>query len=166
MRERNYNGPEFEVMKTGLVGKIAGAIHRDTTQFTGTDVGTEQTSHTITFAAGALNLVGRKVTIRARGTTSSDGDNKTVKLYFGTASFTTGAVAANNKHWWADFEVYITGAATQKTVGSANLDGIIAPVYGTGTADTTAEVTCKCTVTNAGADASDTVVEIFEIILD
>lgn len=75
---------------------------------------------------GTLSKVGSSLLLFAAGTTASNGNNKTIKLYFGnTEIFTTGAFAGNDIDWTLQAEIVRNGATAQITwaqfFGSATL---------------------------------------------
>jgi hypothetical protein len=115
----------------------------------------ENTLFTYSLPANTLSAVGKTVKVIAWGVTSADANNKTVKIYFGTASFTTGAAAANNKAWFVEARITKTGTNTQTIIFSGSINGAdIAPTVVSGTDTDTGAIVIKCTGTNGTAAAS------------
>lgn len=146
---------------TGTYSPI-GALSVSTTQVaTGANT-TETDGFSSTLPANSLSANGKGVRLRLWGTTGATGNNKTVKLYFGgTAYYTTGAVAANNKDWYLEILIVRTGASTQKIFITGHFNGtlISASTVTTGNKDLTTDLTIKNTMTNGTAAASDITTE-------
>lgn len=111
----------------------------------------EQTLASYALPANTLN-VGTKLIVRASFLTASDGNNKTMKCYFGATSISSGAVADNNKVTTCQVVVTKTGASTQTfwasmTHDTTNITGVAAAPTET---DTSA-ITIKATGTNGSA---------------
>jgi len=110
---------------------------------------------TFTMVANAMNTNFVGIRITAFGTYASNSNNKTLKLYFGSATILdTGAVAANNKSWQIQATVLRTGASAQNSIATiisdessigayssaaspseATTNTILIKVTGTGTSD-------------------------------
>lgn len=79
---------------------------------------TDNTLFTYTLPAGSLDIVGRTVVVEAFGSFAGNGDNKTVKIWVGSAVwFTTGVVTLNGVSWQA--RIQLSKAASNSQVGYA-----------------------------------------------
>lgn len=112
------------------------------------NVGTgEDNLISIALPANLLHANGAALRICAWGKVSADGDNKTLKLHFGSATLlTSGALAANAKDWFLEARVVRTGAATQEAVAWGQFNGALIQADQTEpTQDETTALTVKCT---------------------
>jgi len=122
---------------------------------TGADT-TEDTLYTYTLPASALSAVGKALRVRAWGSTSANGNNKTAKLYFGATVISTGAAAANAKDWYLEALVVKTGANTQTVLFNGTFNGAaLATQVSAGTENDAAAIVIKSTGTNGSASAND-----------
>jgi len=115
----------------------------------------EQTLATYTLPANRIAATGDAVRIRCWGTSAANSDLKTLKIYFGTTSFSsaTAGGAPNNKVFDAEMFVVRSGAATQDIVGRIGFD-VTSQSLQTSVAGTdawTANQTIKCTSTSAAS---------------
>ncbi len=102
-----------------------------------------------------------QIEIIAAGTYAANGNNKTVRLLFGSmVLYTTGVVAANSGSWMIRAIVSRTAAATQRGIAAWNSSnataGIGGALYSTGTEDLTAAVTIKVEGTSGTASTDIT----------
>lgn len=114
---------------------------------------------------GTLNSIGSSLLIHAAGTTAGNGNNKTLKLYFGsTVMFTSGAIALNNKDWTFQAEIVRSGGAAQISWGQFLSNGA-SPVVDTNTAteDLTQNKTLK--LTGTGTASADINVYYLKVVL-
>ena len=92
---------------------------------------------------------GETLEIVAFGSQAANGNNKTIKLIFGsTTLFSTGAVASNAKDWCIKATIIRTGAATQECITEFSGDTVLVTQtsdYVTATEDFTTALTIKCT---------------------
>lgn len=133
-----------------------GAIYISSTAGNTTAVTTEEVLQTYSLPANSLAALNDGVRIRAWGSFAANGNNKTVKLYFGASVISTGVVATNNKNWTIELTVLRTAAATQIVVGNALVDTTAITTYiNAGTDDQAAAVVIKCSGTNGTASAAD-----------
>jgi hypothetical protein len=127
---------------------------------TGADT-TEDVLQTYTLPANTLSVAGQSLRITCPFSTGATANNKTVKLYFGASSISTGVVAANAQQGYLQLIVMRTGAATQGVFGSGiGGTGSVTPIaatYNGGTDSLTAGVVIKCTGTNGTAAANDVI---------
>lgn len=91
----------------------------------------ETTLLTANVDVGTLSKNGSSLLVFACGKTGANGNNKTIKLYFGTtAIFDSGAFAGNDISWTLQAEIVRNGATAQITwaqfFGSATLTSKIA----------------------------------------
>ncbi len=114
----------------------------------------EQTLATYTLPANRIAATGDAVRIKCWGTTAANVDLKTVKIYFGTTSFSSASAggAPNNKAFDADMLVVRSGAATQDIVGRIAYDLTLQTTQTSvaGADSWAANQTIKCTGTAAG----------------
>jgi len=75
---------------------------------------TDDTLFTYSLPAAFLGVNGQGIKVEASGVFAANGNNKTVKIFFGaTAVATTGVVTNNATAWKATAVIYRTAAATQ-----------------------------------------------------
>lgn len=129
-----------------------GVLSINTTAATTTGT-SEETIASYSLPANALRRNGQSLRIRAWGATAANGNNKTQKILFGTATvISTGALGANDKDWYLEARVYRTGAATQVLFGNGQANGAIVQCdASTATEDLTAAVTIALKATDATA---------------
>lgn len=121
---------------------------------------TEQTLGTYSLPANALDVAGRRVRIRASFHFATNGNNKTVKLYFGASVIASAAAATSNKNGWLELNVAKTGASTQTVWGMGQVDTtMITPYLNAGTDTDTAAIVIKATGTDGTDSAGDIVLE-------
>lgn len=103
--------------------------------------------------------------IEAWGTTGASGDNKTIKLYFGSAVMTSGVLTPNAKNWHAKMTVWRTSLNNQVVVGEMIVDVTdIAPTVTTATETETAAIVAKCTGQNtSNSTANSVIVKAFSV---
>ena len=119
---------------------------------------TEDILMSYSLPAKTLSATKKGLKIRVWGTTAANTDNKTIKLYFGSAVFTTPTAATNNKNWELDLEVYKSGTNTQVVFGKGIVDlTSVTPLVTTGTETDTAAIMIKVTGTAGTANANDIV---------
>lgn len=144
---------------TSINSNIQLKLYANGTVVNTTAVTTEETLYTYTLPANSLNSNTKSLRLKCGATTAATANNKTLKLYFGSAVYSTGAVAANAGAFNLEVIVVRTGAATQMFWGSGTggTGGItpIIPAYTAATEDLTAAVTIKCTGQNGTAAAND-----------
>lgn len=121
---------------------------------------TEDVLSTYSIPANTLGANGvQGVEIEAYGTFAANGDNKQVKLYFGTVSIATGVVTTNAKNWFLRLKVFRSGASTQVIVGEGQIDTTnITPTVTTGTEAETAAIVAKVTGQGTTANTANEVV--------
>ncbi len=116
---------------------------------------------TQSISANKLGTTGG-VKILAAGTKTGSNGNKTIKLYFGTTSWTMCAAANNTNDWRVEAEICNTATNAQRASwigwdGATPLQG-----YETATIDTTAAITLK--ITGECADPNDVVTQTMWLI--
>lgn len=126
---------------------------------------TEQTLATYSLPANALDQTGRRIRIRAAFHCASNGNNKTMKLYFGASVITTPTAATNNKNAYLELEVVKSGASTQIVWGKGLVDTTaVTPYVNASGSDTdTAAIVIKATGTDGTDSASDIVLDDFSV---
>jgi hypothetical protein len=146
----------------GLVAALPGPIASTAT--TG-----EQTLATTPLPPGLLSVAGQTLRLRCGGTTASNGNTKSAKLYFGTgATISTGNFSTSGAAW--ELELLVTAGTTIATANSVYIGRgtqnttVVAPVSGNNLTDNLSNaVTAKCTVTQGSASAADMTLEDFII---
>lgn len=147
----------------------AGAFHAmgvlySTIATAATGAGTsEQVLGTYSLPAKALDLTGRRLYIRAVFHAATNGNNKTMILYFGGSSISTGVVTTSNKNIVLEMTVVKSGASTQIVTATGIVDTTpITPYVNASGADTdTAAVVIKATGTDGTDSAGDIVLDDF-----
>ena len=131
-----------------------GLIYSNATAVT-TATTAEETLYTYTLPAGYLSQNGQALRVRCHAQTANTANNKTMTLYFGASTITTGAVANQNAGEFLEYVVTRTGAATQvlTSEGQTGTGGItpLAPVTATPTETLANSIVIKCTATDATA---------------
>jgi hypothetical protein len=114
-----------------------------------------------TIYANTFYQRGQSARIIAAGLTATNGNNKTVKLYFGgTEIFSTGAAAANNKPWRIDAIISRASKDTQICIAHGlHNAALVAPVFNSLTIDDDADIIVK--VTGEGTDTGDVLLHMF-----
>jgi hypothetical protein len=121
---------------------------------------TEDTLATFSLPANTFATTGEMLRIRAWGKTAANGDNKTMKLYFGASVVTTPTAATNNKGWFLQLEVIRSGASTQQVFGTGLVDTTaVTPYYNAGADTDTAAIVIKCTGQAGTGNANDILLE-------
>lgn len=140
--------------------KPSGRVYALTTSVSTAADTTETDGATKSVGGNTLNDNGDALRFTVWGTTANNANNKTIKLYYnGVAVFTSGTTS-QNKDFHFEMLVMRTSAGNQKIVvtGVYN-DTAISPVTTTATADETAGVVVKNTMTNGTASAADITTE-------
>lgn len=140
-------------MEVGVGASTAQASIGGTLSVNTTNVGNVGTGEddlmTYSLPASALSTDGMKAEVHAWGYFASNGNNKTVKCYFGsTQVFSSTALAFNGAYWDVRLTVIRTGAATQKAVVVWNSDSNLLDTKVTSTTPgqtLSSAVTIKCT---------------------
>ncbi len=137
-----------------------------TTATAATGAGTaEQTLATYSLPANALDIAGRRIRVKCAFHMATNGNNKTIILYFGASSITTGVLTDSNKNGWLSLEIVKSGASTQIVWGTGQHDTtMITPYVNASGADTdTAAITIKATGTDGTDSAGDIVLDDFYV---
>lgn len=124
----------------------------------------EQVLGTYSLPANALDATGRRLRIRASFHCATNGNTKTMKLYFGAASISSGALTTSNKNGWLQLDLVKSGASTQIVTGTGLVD--VTPITTGVTAGTdtdTAAIVIKFTGTDGTDSAGDIVLEDFAV---
>lgn len=149
LAQRAFNGASVQLSATG-VGNGA-----DTT---------EDTLFTYTLPANSLSLVNQGLSILAAGTLANNADNKTVKLYFGTQSYSLGTVATANVAWSVKMTVFKTASNAQLILCEGMIGSTaIALSLLTGTQTDTSSIVIKVTGQAGTANANDIVGKILAV---
>jgi hypothetical protein len=119
---------------------------------------TEDTLLSYSLPANTLGTTARGLRITAWGNTAANGDNKTIRLYFGSEVVASPTAATNNKGWWVYMEVYHTAANAQVVFGLGQVDTTaITPLVTTGTETETSAIVIKVTGQAGTGNANDIV---------
>lgn len=117
----------------------------------------EQTLFQYTLPASLLANAGDSIRIGCWGTTATNGDNKAMKLYFGSASIATPTAATSNKGWRLQMNVMRRTAGGQAVDSWGLVDTTaVTPSNADGAETLTSSVLIKCTTTTAGTAADVT----------
>lgn len=140
------------------IGTPANTLKVDTTSTgNGADV-TEDNLISYSLPANSLVANGKGLRITAWGICAANADNKTIKLYFGTAVLATPTAATNGKNWYLEMEVYRTGLNAQAVFGVGQVDTTaVTPLVTTAAITETAAITIKATGQAGAANANDIV---------
>lgn len=143
-------------INSGVSGILATNL---TAASTGADV-TEDVLQTYSLPANTLGTNGQGVRVVCWGSTGASSNNKTIKLYFGASSISTGTYAGNAQTWVLRLLVLRTGAATQivegdGVAGTSSVTPVAVYNNASGTDNLAAAVTIKCTGQNGTASAAD-----------
>lgn len=124
----------------------------------------EQVLGTYSMPANAFDQAGRRVRIHASFHMATNGNNKTLKMYFGASVITSGTLTDSNKNAWFTMDVVKSGAATQIVTATGQHDTtMITPYLNAGTDDDTAAIVIKATGQDGSASAGDIVLEDFYV---
>lgn len=131
----------------------------------GTSTGTsEETLATYSLPANALDVTGRRIRVCTSWHMATNGNNKTIKLYFGASVISSGTLTDSNKNGVACLDVVKSGASTQIVTGTMLHDTTnITPYINAGSDDDTAAITIKMTGQDGSASANDIVMEDFYV---
>ena len=145
----------------GLVAALPGPVASVATT-------AEQTLATTPLPPGTLTTAGQTLRLKCGGTTASNGNTKSAKLYFGTgATISTGNFTASGVAWELELIVSANGLTqpnSQFLGRGSESTTTVAPVAGQNTTDNLSNaVTAKCTVTQGTASAADLTLEDFII---
>lgn len=124
----------------------------------------EQVLGTYSLPANALDIAGRRVRIRASFHLATNGNNKTIKLYFGASVITSGVLTDSNKNAWLSMDVVKSGASTQIVTATGQHDTTMTtPYLNAGTDTDTAAIVIKASGTDGTDSAGDIVLEQFYV---
>jgi hypothetical protein len=142
-----------------------GLLYIDSTATT-TSTTAETTLYTYTLPAGYLAQNGQALRVRCHALDAATANTKTLTLYFGATTITTGAVANNGGGSFLEYLVTRTGAATQVLVGTG-VDGTagtaaVVPSVATPTETLANAIVIKCTATD-GTAAAGTLGKMFTV---
>lgn len=125
----------------------------------------EQVLGTYSLPASALDQTGRRLRIRAAFHCATNGNNKTMKLYFGASVISTGVLTTSNKNGFLTLDVVKSGASTQIVWGTGLVDvtPITSYVNASGTDTDTAAIVIKFSGTDGTDSAGDIVLDDFAV---
>lgn len=125
-----------------------GSLSANGTSAAGIAGTSEQVLMTYSLPAAYLKRNGQRLRIRAAYSTGANSNNKTMKLYFGATSISTGTLTDNAKSGFLEMDVIRLGDASQTVVARGQADATALAVAVTaGTDDLTAAVVIKLTGT-------------------
>jgi hypothetical protein len=141
------------VINAGAVGTGSFApMGRINSQFSVAGIGnaadlTDDTLFTFALPASSLDVVGRGVIVEAFGKFAANGNNKTVKIFFGSAVVTSGVQVGNNVGWRLRLELYKQASNVQigSGWGQAGTTVFAVPVPINGAEADTNTITIKVT---------------------
>jgi hypothetical protein len=158
MRKNPENYPEQsnqEVYnRSGLIASVLGTATIANT--------TETTLASYTLPGGSFDPAkvspNGTIIVYAWGKFGATANNKTVKLYFGSTSYSTGVQTSNGGSWWMESVVQRSGLSTQNVSFNAQVAGTaIATTSSQPTESEAADILLKVTGTNGTAAANDIV---------
>lgn len=112
----NANGLGIDTANSSVLAYVGGTLN--VTNTSQGNVGTgEDTLKLYTISANTINTDKQYIEVECWGTYAANGNNKTVKLKFGSTNiYDTGAIAANGGSWYVKGTIIRTGSATQIAV--------------------------------------------------
>lgn len=126
-------------------GGVSGIVNNNQTTASGTQTTAEVTLQSFSLPANFVTN-GQELEIECWGLTGATSTRKTMKIYFGTTSVSTGITNASGKAFRLNMKVNRTGAATENVGTIANLDSTSSTNYTYGATDSFATAqTIKCT---------------------
>lgn len=135
--------------------QAAGLLYVNATAVT-TAGTSEETFYTYTLPGGYLSQNGQSVRVRCHAQTGANANNKTLTVYFGASTATTGVQANNANGAFIDYIATRTGAATQVMVSeirggttAAATTSVLATA--TPTETLSGDIVIRCTATDATA---------------
>lgn len=158
--------PGLQTYQAGVSGFHPIGLMYSTVATAATAAGTaEQTLATFPLPANALDQAGRRLRVRAAFHCATNGNNKTMKLYFGASVISTGVLTTSNKNGYLTLDVVKSGASTQIVWGTGLVDvtPITSYVNASGTDTDTAAVTIKFTGQDGTDSAGDIVLDDFAV---
>ncbi|RWN26520.1 MAG: hypothetical protein EOR97_28160 [Mesorhizobium sp.] len=169
MEGRNYIGAAG-VNATGqrvVNGKSSEAVSFNVTPASTTAVTAAEDLMTYSIPAASL-AIGRRIRVKAWGTTAANANTKTGRVFFGSTSMGGWSSTLNGVGWEVSAEILITGAATQtyfrKTVGASSISQVLP---GTAAEAISGAIVAKFQGQNGTASAGDITCNGLEIeILD
>lgn len=134
-------------------------------QYSATGIGngadlTDDTLFTYTLPASCLDTSGQAIIVEAFGSFAANGNDKTVKLWFGSSVvFSSGVLTNNNVGWYARLYVTRTAASTQigSGTGMAGSTPFPVPVPLAGTETTSGAIIIKATGASPTSGAANDV---------
>lgn len=122
---------------------------------------TDDTLFTYTLPASCLDADGQAIIVEAFGQFAANGNDKTVKVWFGASvAFSSGVLTNNNVGWYARLYVTRTGASAQlgSGTGMAGSTPFPVPVPLVGTEATSGAIVIKVTGASPTSAAANDVV--------
>lgn len=161
--QRNYAMPGNASSTGAAIKALVEALVPLKVDLTSAGNGADQTEDTLRSYSIAANTMGTNgvqgFRIRAFGVTGASGDNKVVKLYFGSTSVSSGTITDNAKNWFFDMTVWRSGASTQVVVCEVQHDTTAnAPTVTTATETETAAILVKVTGQDSSASTANMVI--------
>lgn len=161
--QRNYAMPGNASATGAAIKALVEAVVPLKIDLTSTGNGADQTEDTLISYSIPANTMGANgvqgFRIKAWGTTAANGDNKTIKLYFGSALISSGVQTINAKNWFLELNVFRSGTSTQVVVGEGQMDTTsITPTVTTATETETAAIVAKITGQETTASTANSIV--------
>lgn len=121
----------------------------------------------VTLPANSFDSNGRGVVITAFGKTALNGNNKVIRVLFGSSVvFSTGVVTSNGMGWRLSLTVFRTGASSQLATAEGTIGSTVVstPIPVVGTEDSTLAITLSVTgASSTSGVASDVVGQGFYV---
>lgn len=125
---------------------------------------TEDVLYTFSLPANSLTVTGQVIEVSASGTLANNGNNKTVKLYFGSQVYSLGLVTTANVVWTAKLTITRTGSNAQLILGEGMINATpIARALLTGAETDTAAIVIKVTGQSGTAAANNIVAKMMTV---
>lgn len=173
-----FNGGSVDLFPTlgnNITATLKGGpiriFHNATQVGNGADA-TEDTLHSFTLPANGLNVVGESLRIWTYVQNAATANGKRTRIEFGATTIADTGSRADNNNWMVIFcDVFMTGAATQKSIcsinntGNAGFTGNGNTILSTPGETLSGAVLIKVTGTSATSTANDMLAQITTIDL-
>lgn len=146
----------------GQVNAFLGLVAAQPGPVAATATSGEQSLATTTIPGGTLNAAGQSLRLRCAGTTAANTDAKLMRLYFGNAAISTGAIQTSAANWELELVVQYGTATSVPYFGRGSYGSAItvSPISFDDVSDNLANaITAKCTSTQSNSSVAGEVTE-------
>jgi hypothetical protein len=155
---------EVEAIEAALGASLEQVNHllfASTTLRTVASTTAETDLETYSMPANTLNANLKGIRVRGGGSTGPTANNKTIKLLFGAAAISSGAIAINAIDWFADVTILRSAANAQKLGGiiTAIAAGYALGKVASGTETDTGAITVRFRAQPATSSANDSITQ-------